>query len=101
MKKIIKRFWGVGLIVILLSTMFVGGAVPAVNAATLAWSFAGAPGAFNQVPLVASDVNIIKVASNGNIFVVDNVAATSVIWKSVDGGYSWTASAPLSTRANA
>jgi hypothetical protein len=94
MKKLITKFWGVGLIVILLSTMFVG-AVPQASAATLAWSTAGSPNPALSNQIAVADVNIIKVASNGNIFVVDRVAVPSVIWKSTNGGYAFTAAAGL------
>jgi len=95
MKKIIRKFWGVGLIVILLSTLFVG-AVPVANAATLAYSTAGSPNPFlsNQVA-AASDASIVKIAPNGDIFVVDQQANPDRILKSVNGGHSWTAAAGL------
>jgi hypothetical protein len=85
MKKIIRKFWGVALIVVLLSTLFIG-AVPVVNAGTLAWGAALGP-----TVAAASDVNIVKVAPNGDIFAVDNQAAIARLLKSTDGGYTWTA----------
>ena len=94
MKKIIKKFWGVALIVTLLASMLVS-AAPAA-AGTLAWGSAGnpnpAPGGVPSNQVVASDANIVRVAPNGDIFVVDNQASplgSSIIWKSTDGGQTW------------
>jgi len=89
MKKIIRKFWGVALVVVLLSTLFVG-TVPQASAATLAWSTTGASlGLLNQV--AASDASIVKIASNGDIFVVDQQANPDRILKSVDGGHTFAA----------
>ena len=52
MKKIIRKFWGVALVVILLSTLFVGGMVQTASADTLAWSQLNTPdttGITNQI----------------------------------------------------
>ena len=66
-----------------------------VSAGTLEYSTVTTPsGANNQI--LVSDASFIRVASDGTIFAVDTTpAATDVVYKSVDGGVSWTASAAL------
>jgi hypothetical protein len=95
-----------GLIVILLSTLFVA-AAPAANAGTLAWSVSPTPdtlGYTNQVlpvTLAGLDVAFLRVAPNGDLFATDNSAlngygtGSNVVYKSVNGGTVWTASAPI------
>ena len=109
MKKIIRRFWGIALIVILLSTLFVGGTVQPASADTLAWSQLSTPdttGITNQVVnstgygtsayvgQLGLDVANVVVASDGTLFCLDSVAKNRV-YKSVDGGYTWTPSVNL------
>ena len=95
MKKIIRKFWGVGLVVILLSTLFAG-AAPVANAATLAWSVAGTPlgVGFTWQLNPGTDVANVTVAPNGDLFAVDT-AALNRVYKSVNGGISWAPCAPV------
>jgi len=95
MNRIIRKFWGVALIVILLSTMFIGGAVPAANAATLWWStLPTVYGPFISWQLApGTNVSFVKVAPNGDIFAVD--VATSTVYKSTNGGLAWAPSVPV------
>jgi len=57
MKKIIKRFWGVALVVVLLSTLLVG-TLPQAAAANLSWGYANLPGG-TIGPLRATNANSI------------------------------------------
>jgi hypothetical protein len=92
MKKKIIKLWGIGMVVVLMASLLIIGATPA-SAATLAWSGTGLPGGFNQV--AATDAAIVKVAPNGDIFVVDQQPTTlgagvaDRIYKSTDGGQTW------------
>src|SRR4030042_7203510 len=89
MKKRIRKFWGIALVVVLLSTLFVGTA-PQASAGTLAFTTAGTPSAiFGQV--AAANAAIVKVAPNGDICGVDNTPAPDRIFKSTPGGHSWAA----------
>jgi len=86
MKKKIIKLWGVGMIVVLMASLFLIGTTPA-SAGTLAYSFQAAPGAFNQVA-AGTDVALVQVAPNGDIYAVDSFTGTD-IYKSTDGGRTW------------
>jgi hypothetical protein len=90
--KILKKFWGVALVVILLSTMLLS-ATP-VSAGTLSYSVATSPrDAIGGIiptagPLFGAVVNALAVSEDGNTI----YAATSVGGaKSVNAGRTWTA----------
>jgi hypothetical protein len=94
MKKKFTKIWGIGLVIVLLSTLFVAGGTGTVLAADLAWSTqaipggpTGTPGATNQVS-GGTDAALVQVAPNGDIFAVDT-AAGNTVYKSVDGGVTW------------
>jgi hypothetical protein len=87
MKKKLIKIWGIGMIVVLLSSLLIVGATPA-SAATLAYSNQAIPGAaLNQIA-AGTDVALVRVAPNGDIFAVDAATPTD-IYKSVDGGRTW------------
>ena len=99
MKKKIIKLWGVGMIVVLMASLLLVGATPA-SAGTQAFTPAGGPNpgipvASNQI--LASNVAIIEVASNGDLFAVDSQTLPNTIYKSVDGGLTWTALEDLGT----
>jgi len=72
--------------------MFVG-AVPVANAAALAWSTQTIPSALTFQIAAGVHPAFVTVASNGDIFAVDT--ATRTVYKSITGGVTWTASAPV------
>jgi hypothetical protein len=87
MKNKLTKIWGIGMIVVLMASLLIVGATPA-SAATLAYSAQAIPGvALNQVA-GGTDVALVRVAPNGDIFAVDATATTD-IYKSVDGGRTW------------
>jgi len=89
MNRKLTKLWGVGLVVVLLVSMLAI-AAPA-SADTLKWSAIKAPGGGSQIKV--SDASFIRVAADGTIFVVDTTpAAADVIYKSTNGGLTWTAS---------
>lgn len=90
MKKSIRKIWGIGLVVVLLVSIMAMPAAPA-SAGTLAWTAVGVPNPFLSNQIVAG-VNVanVTVAPNGDIFAIDSLTPTT-IYKSVNGGYSWTA----------
>ncbi|MGD0795661.1 MAG: hypothetical protein ABR958_08800 [Dehalococcoidales bacterium] len=97
MKKAIKRFWGVGLIILLLSTMFVS-AAPA-SAGIYSWSQdTTQPTATNLLfaPTQAATFGYTDIAATSdgaNIYMVaDNTAGGTLpnyLYKSTNGGVSW------------
>jgi len=107
MKNTIKRFWGVALVVILLSTLFVGGTVSSASASTLAWSVQAIPTTSSSTYQVVTpatyggfDVANVVAASDGTLFAVDSHYGNKV-YKSTTGGVSWTASSTIgSTTTN-
>jgi hypothetical protein len=76
------------LVIFLLSTIFVG-AVPQASAATLVPSTQTIPVVSSQI-WPGTNAAMLQVASNGDLFVVDTIAG-NVIYKSVNGGLTWTA----------
>jgi len=93
MKKIIKRFWGVGLIVIILSSLFVS-ALP-VTADDNLWTVQSGPSTTSYVAANGSDVADIAVFTSGSI--VYAVTGTghgawtggTYLYKSTNGGATW------------
>jgi hypothetical protein len=96
MKKKITKIWGIGMIVVLLTSLLVVGATPAA-AGNLAWSnVLTLPSALDGQLINPSDVTNVTVAPNGNIFAINPLAAAgATVIKSVDGGTNWTPSAPI------
>lgn len=93
MKKLLTKYWGVLLIVSLLSTLFVGTTVPAANAGTLAFTVQGTPlgaGFTNQV-LANAGVTNLTVGPDGTLFAVIG----NTVYKSTTNGFSWTPSVPV------
>jgi hypothetical protein len=98
MKKKLTRIWGIGLVIVLMSTLFMAGGTASGD--TLRWSMQPTPMGigFTYQLAPSSDVSFVKVASNGDIFAVDtqaNSGTVNRVFKSADGGLSWTPSAPL------
>ncbi|MFC1935008.1 hypothetical protein ACFLXZ_01685 [Chloroflexota bacterium] len=95
MKRKITKIWGIGLTVVLLVSLL-SFAVP-VSAGTLGWSANLVPrGTINQIGVF--DTSFVKVASNGDIFVVESQTA-NIVYKSVNGGTIWTPSVALAGAA--
>jgi len=93
MKKIIKKFWGVGLILILLSTLFVG-AVPQAAAGNFALTDTFATPGNVVVPTTvvspAAGFGILDVAQSGStIYATGAAGAVEYLYKSIDGGVTW------------
>jgi len=103
MKKIIRKFWGVAFTVALLSTLLIG-AIPQASAAS--YAFAGdisQPTAANRVLAPVAGWGAIDVAQVGNtIFVTGKAGAggASSIYRSTDGGVTWTPLAGVGLNAN-
>ena len=93
MKKKLTRIWGVGLVVVLLVSLFAF-AAPA-SAGTLEYSKIPTPSAVHYQINGTSDASFVRVASDGTIFAVDTQPASDIVYKSVNGGFSWTASTAL------
>jgi hypothetical protein len=89
MKKIITKFWGVALVVILLSSLFVFAAAPASAADPLQWNRASIPGAVGNV--LTSGFTIKDIAINGDtVYAVGSTSTdTAVVYKSTNGGSTW------------
>jgi hypothetical protein len=85
MKKIIKRFWGVAIIVVLLSSLFV--AAPA-SAGAQAFSFAAEPNWTSGITAVGTQILDFAVATTNQNTIY--AATTDNALKSVDQGRTWT-----------
>jgi len=95
MNKLFRKFWGVGLVVILLSTLFVGVAVPAANAAAPGWSPIPNPDNLSLPGQIVTvmDLSFKTVASDGTIFGVDKRPTSpncNRVYKSTTHGLRWT-----------
>jgi hypothetical protein len=95
MKKAIKRFWGIGLIVIILSSLFVV-AAPA-SGAVYSWASdttqpSTTNGLFSPVNAVTWGITDIASTSDGSVIyaVASNTADINYFYKSTNGGVSWT-----------
>ena len=88
MKKLIKRFWGVGLLIIILSSLFVA-AVPVAAAATPnIWASQNNPGGPYFQLNAGSDVADIAVQGSGAVTYV--VTGTDQwVYKSTNAGITW------------
>src|SRR4030042_1936191 len=96
MKKIIRKFWGVGIVLILLSTLFVG-AIPQAAGGNFALtnSFAQ-PGIFptDTTLAPAAGFGVLDVAQSGStIYITGDAAGVEYLYKSADGGVTWTQTA--------
>jgi trimeric autotransporter adhesin len=92
MKKIIKKFWGVGLIVIMLSTLFVAATPVAAGDYALGNSFAIPTGLFGNTTIsAAAGFGILDVAqSDTTIYATaTDTAGTDYLYKSTTGGATW------------
>jgi hypothetical protein len=86
MKKIFKKFWGVALVVMLLSTFIV---IPAAPAAAANYAFTVDATA---LPVVSTGLGIIDVAQCGDvIYGIGLNAGVNALYKSADGGATWSA----------
>jgi hypothetical protein len=88
MKKTIKRFWGVGLIVIILCSLFVAPA--SVSADDNEWMNQSVPGIIPNYQLVAAGTDVADIAVQGNGAVVYAVTGTdNFTYRSTNGGATW------------
>jgi hypothetical protein len=93
MKKIIKRFWGVAFVLVLLSAMLVG-AVPQASGMNYLWfNSMATPGSLpGDLTLAPAGTDILDVAQSGSTVVittVENVTNTNHLYRSTDGGVTW------------
>jgi hypothetical protein len=95
MKKTIKKFWGIGLIVIILSSLFIAAvpASPVAAASPLMWNTEAIPGIPGYALLPGSDISGIAVGPDGTtIYAVSaNTTGNPAVYKSTNAGISWTA----------
>jgi hypothetical protein len=96
MKKAIKRFWGIGLIVIILSSFFMGGAVAPAAGGVYTWALdTTQPTVANQLlaPVTASTMGYTDIAATSDgatVYVAGcNTAALNYLYKSTNGGVTW------------
>ncbi len=85
MKKIIKKFWGVALLLVLLSTLFVG-AVPQAAAGNYAFTADTTLPALANFGLWAN--NFVDISQSGSI-VYGGTGAGLLLYKSFNGGANW------------
>jgi hypothetical protein len=91
MKKIFKKFWGVALVVMLLSTLLV---IPAAPAGAANYAFADSLVTPNSIPgdmtLAAAGNGFIDVAQSGSvIYAIGLAGGANTLYKSADGGATW------------
>ena len=90
MNKKLLKILGVVSVLATLASVF-GIATPAV-AADRAWGASSTPSALTFQVAAGKDASFLTIAPNGDVFVVDTLAATNVVYKSTTGGAKWTAS---------
>jgi len=89
MKKKISKIWGVGLVVVLVTSLLLAAAP--VSAGDQAWSAETLPGATGKLIILDSDVTDVAVAADGTtIYVIDSQLDPGLGYKSTDGGNTWT-----------
>ncbi|MHB8105163.1 MAG: hypothetical protein ACYDG5_06445, partial [Dehalococcoidales bacterium] len=96
MKKIIKKFWGVAFVVVLLSTLLVG-AIPQAAAGQLSFTYANLPGgliggvAANLQSITSPGTTILDyaVAQDGLTIYAATTGAVFKQYKSLNAGRSW------------
>jgi hypothetical protein len=104
MKKIIKRFWGVAFVLVLLSTLLVG-AVPQAAAMNYLWfnSFATPGSLATDITLTpTTGYSILDIAQSGSTIVVtttENITNTARLYRSTDGGVTWAQVIPTTAPA--
>jgi photosystem II stability/assembly factor-like uncharacterized protein len=86
MKKRITKLWGVGLVIVLLSTLFVA-AAPASAANPLTWNTEVIPGTTGYVLLNPSDVTDIAIGEDGDVIYA--VGGDTYVYRSTDMGVTW------------
>jgi hypothetical protein len=86
MKKAIKRFWGIGLIVVLLASLFASPV--AVNADDNEWVKQSSPSAMPFYALKANS-DVLDIAVYGDGSVVYALANDTRVYKSTNGGVTW------------
>jgi len=86
MKKAIKRFWGIGLIVIILSSLFVAPAT--VSGGNYAFAAdTTQPTTTNRLLSAAGIFDVAQTADGATLYAVDTA---KVLYKSTNGGVTWT-----------
>jgi hypothetical protein len=94
MKKIIKKFWGVALVVMLLSSLLI---IPATPAAAGNYAFSDSfalPGSVIDVSLTLAPAGngFIDVAKSGDtMYAIGLAGGANTLYKSSDGGATWAA----------
>jgi hypothetical protein len=90
MKKTLKRIWGIGLVVVLLSSLFIV-AAPA-SAGNYAYTTAGnlPTGITDTILAPAAGFGILDVAQSGDtIWATGRASTTDYLYRSTNGGASW------------
>jgi len=86
MKRKLTKIWGVGLVIVLLSTLFVV-AAPVSAANPLTWNTEVIPGTTGYVLLNPSDVTGIAIGEDGDVMYA--VGGVGYVYRSTDTGVSW------------
>ena len=86
MKKKLTRIWGVGLVVVMISTLLLSAAP--VSASELGWGTTTIPSATNNVIVNGLKIVDMTVADDGTtVYAADG--ANAVVYKSTDAGRTW------------
>jgi hypothetical protein len=88
MKKKLTRMWGVGLVIVLMSTLCLIPASPAAAAAELRWNTEVIPGAPGYVLNPGTTLTDMAVSADDDIIYA--VGGTQVVYKSTNVGVMWT-----------
>ncbi len=91
MKKKLSRIWGIGFVIVLAASLLLSAAP--VSAGTLSWGSEDLPDEFVDNP--AEDVIALVVSGDGSTLYataggIDSVSSYGIIYRSTNGGVSWT-----------
>jgi hypothetical protein len=91
MKKIFSKFWGVALVVMMLSSLIIVSA----PAAAAPYAFADSVPLPN-LPLMNAGLGFVNVAQSGDVvYAIGLNAGANSFYKSADGGATWVSAFPL------
>lgn len=101
MKKKLTRIWGVGLVVVMISTLLLSAAP--ISAGTLGYGSETLPSTTNNLLVTTAGLDVLDlaVAGDGMTMYAVTGAVDNQIYKSTDGGHTWSGlTAPTITNAN-